>query len=186
MHDWPYWRADMVAAVQHGLFAPVVEDPARWVYSTVADRGRMWSLTYAFRRPPDGVVTFARDGDRLKAAGSGTVSVTDVATGCAFTATLPFTRALPASPCGHLVVRVRPRTVRGGRVTRVRVAVTGIRDDGRRERPTGARVRIGGCAARTTGGVAFLRCRFSTRRGLHAVRAAAPGLRAGRAHVRVS
>ena len=95
IHDWPYWRAALVAAVKWGFFAPVDETETRWTYTTVRDHGRAWDLRYVFAKPLDGVVTFSRDGDRLKATGSGTVTVT--ADGRpSFTAVLPFDRTLPA------------------------------------------------------------------------------------------
>jgi S-formylglutathione hydrolase FrmB len=95
VHDWPYWRLALRSALAWGFFKPVPEAPASWRYQTVAQSGRAWDLTYAFEAPPGVLETFVRDGDRLRASGSGVVTVT--ADGRPpFTATLPFDRVLPA------------------------------------------------------------------------------------------
>jgi S-formylglutathione hydrolase FrmB len=99
VHDWPYWRADIAAAARNGgLFRPVAQAPSRWSYRTVARSGDAWGLRFRFMAPPTGVATFTRSGDRLTASGAGRVRIVD-ARGCAFEATLPFSRRLPAGRC---------------------------------------------------------------------------------------
>jgi len=188
VHDWPYWRAYLKAAIATDLFAPVTEDPDRWSYSTTATTGRMWTLGYSFAAAPETVATFTREGATLRGAGSGTVTVRDATTGCGFTAVLPFERALPPGLCGRLEVAVTPRRVRAGRLVRLRVTATAVRDDGTRAPLAGARVRVGRGTARAVtdaAGVATVRYRFSRPAGLRRVRASAPGLRLGVARVRV-
>lgn len=126
VHDWPYWRRHLGQAIAWGLFGERADPPERWVHGTVAQTGRMWSLRFAFEDPPAGVVTFERDGDRLRAAaepaeGVGEVRIEDVLTGCGYDATVPFERALPRDPCGRIALRVKPRRIEGGRRTRLRV-----------------------------------------------------------------
>ena len=58
----------------------------------------MWSLRFRFAKPPTGVVDFARFGRRLRAKGSGRVTITD-RRGCRMTAKLPFRRSLPPARC---------------------------------------------------------------------------------------
>jgi len=96
IHDWPYWRAALKAAIKWNFFAPTQESPTAWTYSTVRQHGRAWDMAYAFAKPLDDVATFTRAGETLKAAGSGTVTVT-VDGRPAFTAALPFERTLPAA-----------------------------------------------------------------------------------------
>jgi S-formylglutathione hydrolase FrmB len=105
VHDWPYWRAYLKAAIAWGLFRPVVEHPTSWTYATTATTGRMWSLRYRFAAPPEGVATFTRTGGRISASGApgARVRLFDPRTHCGFTAAIPFARALPAHRC-----RVRP------------------------------------------------------------------------------
>jgi len=187
VHDWPYWRGHLRAAIAHDLFAPVPEDPDRWSYETTATTGRMWSLGYAFAAPPTEVVRFVREGATLRGSGSGSVTVKDIATGCTFTATLPFAaRALPGAPCGSIEVRVLPRHVRRGRLTRVRVSAVAVRDDGTRTPLAGARVLLGAARRRTDArGGAVVRLRFVGRPGLRRVAVRAAGLRGGVARLRV-
>nr|MBA3328612.1 hypothetical protein [Solirubrobacterales bacterium] len=108
VHDWPYWRRHLRQAIEWGLFEDVAQAPDRWTYRTVAQTGRMWSLSYAFAAPPEQLVDFERTGDVLRGRGAGTVTVRDVATGCDFTAELPFDRAVPPRGCD----RLRPLAVR--------------------------------------------------------------------------
>jgi S-formylglutathione hydrolase FrmB len=96
VHDWPYWRLALQSALKWGFFRPVPEAPASWSYQTVAQSGRAWDVEYSFAEAPAVLETFARDGDRLSATGSGVVTVT--ADGRPpFTAALPFDRVLPAA-----------------------------------------------------------------------------------------
>lgn len=52
VHDWPYWRRHLRQAIEWSLFEDVAQAPDRWTYRTVAQMGRMWSLSYAFAAPP--------------------------------------------------------------------------------------------------------------------------------------
>jgi S-formylglutathione hydrolase FrmB len=97
IHDWPWWRAALQAALQWHFFAPVAEAPATWRYQTVATSGQAWDVAYRFAQPPQTLETLSRDGDVLSGSGSGTVTV--AATGkLPFTVTMPFTRRLQAAP----------------------------------------------------------------------------------------
>jgi S-formylglutathione hydrolase FrmB len=97
VHDWPYWRADLRAAIRWDPFKEVVERPASWTYRTVSRFGRAWDLRFGFDQQPSEVITFKRDGNRLSAFGSGRVTLRLVGAGRpAFTETLPFSRELPA------------------------------------------------------------------------------------------
>jgi S-formylglutathione hydrolase FrmB len=141
VHSWFYWRRALRAAIRWGLFRPVAEHPRNWDYRTVAFRGRMWALRYAFASNPPVVERIQRVGTVMVGSGSGTVHLVNGA-GCGFTAPLPFRRAVPPKICGRLRVRVKPRRARLGRVTRVRFRVSRLAD-GRRYPVRGARVRIG-------------------------------------------
>ena len=50
VHDWPYWRRDVRELMAWGPFEPVPEAPSEWSYRTVAGRGDMWGLRFAFDR----------------------------------------------------------------------------------------------------------------------------------------
>jgi S-formylglutathione hydrolase FrmB len=93
VHDWPYWREDIAEARGIGLFRRVPSSPRRWEYSTVAQRGRMWGLRFAFADAPAGLVTFERRRSTLLGRGSGRV-VLRRGGGCTMRATLPFERRL--------------------------------------------------------------------------------------------
>ncbi|MDP9383621.1 MAG: esterase family protein, partial [Actinomycetota bacterium] len=99
VHDWPYWRRHLRQAIEWGLFDDVAERPEGWTYRTVAATGRMWTLRYDFAAPPEQVITFERTGDVLRGRGAGIVTVSDVETGCRFTAALPFDRPMPSVAC---------------------------------------------------------------------------------------
>jgi S-formylglutathione hydrolase FrmB len=81
-HDWNNFRDELRAAISWGMFKPVVERPARWSADTVATHGRLWDVGYRFDAPPDRVVRFSRNGDRLSigAAGAPVTITTDA--GC--------------------------------------------------------------------------------------------------------
>jgi len=105
IHDWPYWREHLKAAIQWGFFRPVAESPASWRYTTVSQDGRAWDLRFHFNEPPGTPETLVRDGSTLSGFGAGEVTIQpDHA--AAFSAELPFTRTLeplaagsgPASP----------------------------------------------------------------------------------------
>ena len=100
IHDWPYWRQHLAAAIRWGFFAPVNEHPLHWSYQTVAQYGDAWGLTFDFTALPETVETFRLDGRTRSATGSGTVRVHQPG-GPGFTAALPFKRALPARRRAH-------------------------------------------------------------------------------------
>lgn len=175
VHDWPYWREHIVEAIEWGVFRDVEGRPANWTYSTIATRGRMWDLRFAFAAPPEGVVTFEREGEVLRGRGAGTVTVSR--RGCSFEVALPFERVLPEPTCGEMRVRVSPRRVRAGEVADLRVRVTRVVDGSRAFPVAGAVVRVGRTEARTDArGRAALRHRFARYAGPRHVRVAARGL----------
>ena len=176
IHDWPYYRQHLAAAIRWGFFEPVEEDPRAWSYRTVAEEGDMWGFRFRFTAPPETVETFARDGARLAADGSGTVSIR-TPTGCEFTAVLPFERELPrACAAGRpaaISAAVSPRRARAGARTPFRF---------RASTPTGplpgATIRFAGRRLRTNArGRATIVVRL--RPGRHRARVTKPGLRPG-------
>lgn len=94
IHDWPYWRRDLAAAIEWGFFRRVADEPERWTYTTVGARGRMWGLRFRFEDPPDEVVTFTREGARLSADASGKVTIRSPG-GEVLREKLPFSHRLP-------------------------------------------------------------------------------------------
>jgi hypothetical protein len=111
VHDWPYWRRELVKAIDWGLFrTPEIADTSDardWRYRTMEPSGNAWGLGYRFADPTTKVAVFERDGQKLTGSGEGTVTITpgaddgDASGGgervdCRFTATLPFKRTLPA------------------------------------------------------------------------------------------
>jgi S-formylglutathione hydrolase FrmB len=184
VHDWPYWRRHLRAAIAWGLFRPVAENPTSWSYRTVAQRGSAWGLAYRFAAPPDRVITLSRAGARLRGAGSGTVTLANAA-GCGFTARLPFDHALPARICGRIAVKVSPRRVRRGHRVRLRFRVKRV-VGGRRVALRGARIRVGRRVVRTNArGRAGLRYRPRGRLGVRRLKVAVRGLRTVRPRIRV-
>jgi S-formylglutathione hydrolase FrmB len=114
VHDWPYWRQHLAAAIEWGLFEPVPERPPSWSYGTVAQTGEAWGLRFRFAEPPDELVRFTLSAARrLAAAGSGIVSI-DTPDGCSLSAELPFERPLPsdAEPPRSSIRRWRLRGAR--------------------------------------------------------------------------
>jgi S-formylglutathione hydrolase FrmB len=98
IHAWDYWRRDLVNALKWGFFAPVAEAPVNWSYQTVDQHAVAWGLRLDFAPPPPAVERFTRSGNTLSATGAGTVTVTVPGRrGGHFTATLPFSRALPVA-----------------------------------------------------------------------------------------
>jgi S-formylglutathione hydrolase FrmB len=98
IHDWPYWRKDLAAALKWGFFARVPERPAHWFFKTVSQTGWAWGLHFGFDQPPGRVERLQRDGDALEGRGSGTVRIRD-GRGCSFTRALPF-RVTLSGVCG--------------------------------------------------------------------------------------
>jgi S-formylglutathione hydrolase FrmB len=76
-HDWNNFRAELRTAIRWGLFKPVVERPARWVYDTVATHGDAWDVGFRFDSPPNRIVRFRRFGSSLEISDAGSpVTVT--------------------------------------------------------------------------------------------------------------
>jgi S-formylglutathione hydrolase FrmB len=111
LHSWPYWRHEIARVLRWGPFGVPAGDessnPTSWTYRTMAPHGNAWGLGFRFAAPPKALLTLTRSGQTLTASGTGTITVTpgagpaDASGGgsavqCAFTATLPFTRELPA------------------------------------------------------------------------------------------
>lgn len=175
VHDWPYWRSDLRAAIAHGLFVPVPERPRRWANTTVARSGDLFGVRYAFAAPPEDLVRFERDGDVLRVTGPDARVTITTPGGCAAGGRLPLKVDLGGDPCARLRPRVRPRRVRPGRRTLLRVR-TGM---------PGARVRAGRVRARADdAGLALVRSRFTWPRARRIV-ATHPDRRPGRVRVRV-
>jgi S-formylglutathione hydrolase FrmB len=121
VHDWPYWRRHLAAAIEWGFFEAGPERSSSWSYATVAQTGDAWGLRFRFVEPPEELERFTLSGPRwLAAAGSGTVSI-DTPDGCRLTAELPFERSLPSDDeapvsiisSGRSVLRRARLTVRG-------------------------------------------------------------------------
>lgn len=189
VHDWPYWRSMLREAMAWGLFKAVDEDPLTWELATVRRSGRAWGYRYAFASAPESVVTFRSvDGKLGAVGGSGSrVTVTDIATGCARTATLPASALTPAAICGDLRAKGSARRLRRGARRTLVVRLTGVRDDASSTPAVGAVVRFGASrAVADAQGVARLVVRPVGRPGKRLLRASAPGLRPVRVPVRVS
>lgn len=75
IHDWPYWRQHMADALKWGFFERVKEKPREWVFSTVQRFSSTWGLRILFPKAPEAVATFERDGNVLRARGSGLVRI---------------------------------------------------------------------------------------------------------------
>ncbi|HEV3227980.1 MAG TPA: alpha/beta hydrolase family protein [Solirubrobacteraceae bacterium] len=161
IHDWPYWRQHLMAALGWGLFKPVAEAPSSWRYSTVSQSGRAWDLRFTFDEPPGGVETFVRNGSTLTALGTGDVTIQP--DGAApFTATLPFTRTLTPLPRGAA----------GGGPGRVGPCSARRRRSARRPRPARRRhhrARRRGCARAKRGRRSALAILLNSPRGRSSV-----------------
>jgi len=97
IHAWNYWRQHLAAALQWGFFKPVPDAPSTWTERTAQQTGNAWGFSWTFAKPPTELITFRRDGDKIAAAGSGTVTMT-APNGATFTQALPFERAIPPAP----------------------------------------------------------------------------------------
>ncbi|MEA2412633.1 MAG: diacylglycerol O-acyltransferase / trehalose O-mycolyltransferase [Thermoleophilaceae bacterium] len=100
VHDWPYWRTFLSDAITWGFFRPVRTSPSKWTYKTVMRRGEAWGYSFVFAAPPGEVETFSRAGGRLRAAGSGRVTVRGPG-GCTFVAKVPFDRPICRAKRSH-------------------------------------------------------------------------------------
>jgi S-formylglutathione hydrolase FrmB len=95
IHDWPYWRADLAAALRWGFFAPVPERPRKWTLQTVAMKGDAWGWRFEFqRRPPDEILTLSREGQTLRGEGRGRLAIKPPR-GRLLVVRLPFSRRIP-------------------------------------------------------------------------------------------
>ena len=182
IHDWPYYRQHLAAAIRWGFFEPVKRNPSAWSYRTVARQGHMWGFRFRFAAPPETVETFTRQGRALGGEGSGTVSIRTPG-GCEFKAALPFERELPractAARPAAISAAVRPRRARAGARTRFRF---------RASTPMGplpaATIRFAGRRLRTNArGRATVVVRLGP--GRHRARIRKPGLRSGAVTVTV-
>lgn len=128
VHDHPYWTDHLRRLLAWDPFKPVAERPESWTYSTIADRGRAWDVTYRFAAPPAGVQTLSRaPGAVFSAEGSGAVELCD-ADGRGLRATLPFA----AQPLVRSVaVRVLRRSRSALRVALRAAEDTSVRLEGR-------------------------------------------------------
>jgi hypothetical protein len=94
VHTFGVWtRAIADVRASWGFFQPVPERPRQWTYRTARPSGEMWGLQFQFAERPTELVEFERNGTRLSATGSGTVTISGKR--CRFTAELPFERRLP-------------------------------------------------------------------------------------------
>jgi hypothetical protein len=176
-HDWNNFRREFRDAVDWGLFEPVAENPTTWANDTVATRGELWGFGYRFDAPPDRVVRFSRAGDQLSISAAGSPVNVTTPGDCAFHLQTPAVIKLPRKPCAKLAVRVRPRHLRTGRRSRLRVTVAPA--------VAGTVVRVGRHhAGADAAGVADLRLCAGTARPLK-VRARTPGFDAAGAVARV-
>lgn len=94
VHDWPYWREHLKAAIRWGFFKRVDARPERWTYTTAARRSEAWGFRFFFPIAPGDVVTFSRNGKRLRGEGSGSVRIRTPA-GKRLRKRLPFEVKLP-------------------------------------------------------------------------------------------
>jgi len=104
IHDWPYWRAHLAAALRWGFFRPVAARPLTWTFSAVSQHGRAWDMRFDFDRPPGALITFRRDARAIAATGSGTATLRFAGRRCALRVTLPFD-ARPLPPVRHCRAR---------------------------------------------------------------------------------
>ncbi len=147
-HSWEYWRHDLKASIEKGLFRPVVERPSQWTYKTASARGKAWDIEFQRSPAPTDLSVFNRNGQVLTVSGSGRISLSDER-GCRFGGELPLTWTIPARTCRTLKVSVKGK-LRRGRASRVTVAVKARRDSDRKFVPVAAaRARLAGRAVRT-------------------------------------
>ena len=94
IHDWPYWREHLADAIGWGFFRRVAERPVRWSYRTVQQRSKAYQFTFTMRDAPSRLITFSREGGRIRGSGSGVVKV-KMRRRRSFKTALPFDRKLP-------------------------------------------------------------------------------------------
>lgn len=117
VHDHPYWTEHLRRLLAWDPFKAVPERPESWHYSTIADRGRAWDVTYRFTAPPAVVATIQRaPGASYSGTGAGAVELCN-ADGRGLRAELPFrAESLTRSVRIGVLDRVRASVVRAGRV----------------------------------------------------------------------
>jgi len=59
-HWWETWRRAFRLDRQRGFFEPVAETASKYTYTTIAQRGQAWDLTYARAERPTGLLTLVR------------------------------------------------------------------------------------------------------------------------------
>ena len=94
VHDWPYWKEHLAAALRWDFFKPVRNHPLNWRFSTVQRWSTAWGLKFFFPKAPDALATFERDGDVLRGTGAGTVRIRS-AHGRRVVRQLPFSVSYP-------------------------------------------------------------------------------------------
>ncbi|RNL64307.1 esterase [Nocardioides marmoriginsengisoli] len=98
-HSWPNFRSEFKEAMAWGFFEPVVEHPTTWVNDTVATRGTLWGIDYAFTTPPTRIVRFSRNGGSLSVSAAGSPVTLRTAGGCSITTPTPATVPVAADGC---------------------------------------------------------------------------------------
>ena len=175
VHDWPYWRKDLRAAIGHDLFAPVAERPRAWTNTTVAAAGELFGFRYAFSEPPRGLVRIERSGTDLRVSGPRVGVTLTTPGGCELQGTLPLSVTITRARCRRLRVSVAPRRVRVGRRVTLRV---------RAGRPGAVVSAAGRTATADDGGLALITVRYR-RPGLRRVRARSPDRLPGHARLTI-
>jgi S-formylglutathione hydrolase FrmB len=97
-HDWANLNRELSDAIDWGLFRKVDEHPTQWANDTVATHGKLWAFRYRFDSPPDRIVRFRRDGDRLWVSRAGS-PVTIRTGGCRISLATPGDLRIPANRC---------------------------------------------------------------------------------------
>jgi S-formylglutathione hydrolase FrmB len=90
-HDLPDFYNEFKAYLAWGLFRAVPSHPAAWTNDTVASHGKLWDVSYRFRRAPTRVVRFHRSGDRLSISAAGSAVTLRTAGGCRLRTPTPAT-----------------------------------------------------------------------------------------------
>lgn len=89
VHGIADFRDEIDAMLSWRLFEPVRAQPRAWENITVATAGHLWGVRYRFARPPDQIVRFARDGDRLSVSAAGSDVLLTVGRGCTVRTSTP-------------------------------------------------------------------------------------------------
>lgn len=101
IHDWPYWRADLAAAIAWGFFERPPRPHREWSFETVARVGETWGIRFRFRRAPEVIERFERNGNVLRGEGEGWLAL-HAPGRCAVAVPMPFRIRLDRlSPAGR-------------------------------------------------------------------------------------